>query len=119
MPNPPIKRYWLRPALIHTLGLAVKCMVTQASNVWRVPLGSGHTAYSYIQFKRGRASPKYVVVIVNTDRFIALYENNFDSIAPIPPATEWCVNLFAGIAAFLQPSNTQPEMPRVSFEVGL
>ncbi|RMU57887.1 hypothetical protein CFBP3846_05592 [Pseudomonas syringae pv. avii] len=67
----------------------MQCGITEQSGVWTVPLSAKHTAYSSIFFTRGRSAPNYVVILVDTKKFIALYENNNDSLSAIPRADTW------------------------------
>jgi len=91
------------------------CRVVEVSGIWSVPLGSSHKHFGQIEFKRGRTSPNYEVVIVDTRKFIELYENNFDTLPPISSAKDWPSDKLEGVAEFLKPGNCYPEMPRVSF----
>lgn len=91
------------------------CKVTEINGVWHVPLSSSHTPYQEVQFKRGREDYKYEVLIVDTEKFIALYDDNSDSISPIAKTSEWLGPTRNGICDFLDPSTGIPEMPRVSF----
>ncbi|WP_267095266.1 plasmid fertility inhibition factor family protein [Xanthomonas sacchari] len=54
---------------------------------------------------------------MDTQKFIALYENNYDSLKPISPVNEWPADRVSGLSGFLAPSVQHPEMPLVSFEV--
>lgn len=93
----------------------MSCYVKLINDIWNVPLGNTHSAFSNIEFKRGRTSPEYEVLIVDTKKFIQLYENNFDSLKPIPKVNQWESAKTKGISDFLKPGNGYPEMPRVSF----
>jgi hypothetical protein len=74
-------------------------------------------AFQHIEFKRGSSSPDHTVILVNTKKFIDLYENNHDSLSPIEKATRWDSAKLKGLEAFLKPGSGQPEMPRISFEL--
>ncbi|WP_374730575.1 MULTISPECIES: plasmid fertility inhibition factor family protein [Vreelandella] len=89
--------------------------VTERNGVWHVPLSASHSPYQEVQFKRGREGFNYGVLIVDSEKFIALYDNNSDSITPIDKASEWSESKRNEICAFLDPSAGPCEMPRVSF----
>ncbi|EEB60306.1 MULTISPECIES: plasmid fertility inhibition factor family protein [Pseudomonas syringae group] len=93
----------------------MQCGITEQSGVWTVPLSAKHTAYSSIFFTRGRSAPNYVVILVDTKKFIAMYENNNDSLSAIPRADTWPPQQLAGLSSFLQPTSSHPEMPRLTF----
>lgn len=95
----------------------MNCLVAENPTFWSVPLGKTHTAYTHIEFKRGSSSPSHTVILVDTIKFIALYEDNGDSLAPIQNATLWPKAKLNGLASFLKPSVNRPEMPRISFEL--
>lgn len=82
--------------------------------IWTVSLSSSHQLFSHIEFKRGRSQPNYEVVFVDAKKFISLYENNLDSIAPIERASDWEQSVRNGLANFLRPGTGYPDMPRVS-----
>jgi hypothetical protein len=92
------------------------CLATENVNYWNVPLGGTHSLYSAIEFVRSSSSPQHTIILVNTKKFIQLYENNCDSLKPVDKATNWDQKKLAGIAMFLKPSSTRPTMPKVSFE---
>jgi len=91
------------------------CNVTEAGAIWEVPLGQNAQGLTSLKFERGRSSPAYTVILVCTDMFSRLYENNYDSLKPIPKAATWPPQDLADIASFL--ATTPREMPRVGFDV--
>ncbi|WP_425525071.1 plasmid fertility inhibition factor family protein [Xanthomonas arboricola] len=91
------------------------CNVTEKGAIWDVPLGQNTQGLTLLKFERGRTSPAYTVILVNTKVFSQLYENNYDSIKPISRAATWPSQNIIGLASFL--AATPREMPRVGFDV--
>ncbi|MFY9179282.1 MAG: hypothetical protein WAO12_05810 [Venatoribacter sp.] len=89
--------------------------VTETNGVWSVPLSSNHTPYQQVMLSRRGVDLNYAVLLVHAEKFIALYENNSDSIPPINRVQDWEGSKKEGIRQFLNPENGPVEMPRVSF----
>ena len=91
--------------------------VTYPAGDWKVPLGPMHTPKPFTLLRRSASPYGYVVLIVHAQRFIELYENNDDSIPPIPPVDRWKEAKVSAIARFLDPDRGSVEMPKVHFAI--